>query len=148
MKKKRRRSTHERERIVLAALAPADGKGHSPVQVQKLMFLLDREASDLVGQHFDFIPYHYGPFDSDIYRTLESLDAEGLVTIRHEGNHRSFALTPAGQRRGEEILHDLPPRAQDYTRRLSEFVRKLSFTQLVSAVYKAYPEMRQNSVMR
>ncbi len=145
MSKKKRPA---RSDLVLAALAPADGKRHSPVQVQKLMFLLDREARKLVGRHFNFIPYHYGPFDPEVYSVLESLDGHELVTIRPEGNRRSYALTPAGQRRGEEILRDLPPPAQDYIRRLSEFVRELSFTQLVSAVYKAYPEMRQNSVMR
>ena len=148
MKKKRQRGVQERERIVLAALAPADGTRHSPVQIQKLMFLLDREAPDLVGRHFNFVPYHYGPFDSEIYRTLESLDAQGLVTTRHEGNHRSFALTPAGQRKGDEALTGLPDRGQKYIRRASAFVRELSFTQLVSAIYKAYPEMQQNSVMR
>jgi hypothetical protein len=35
-----------------------------------------------------------------------------------------------------------------YIRQASEFVRSLSFTQLVSAIYKAYPEMRENSVFQ
>jgi hypothetical protein len=31
---------------------------------------------------------------------------------------------------------------------LSEFVRKLSFSELVSAIYKEYPEMKKYSIFR
>ena len=136
--------------IVLAALAPAEGKPHSPVQVQKLLFLLDREAAELVGgPHFKFGPYNYGPFDKDVYSALEELDAdELLVTIRSDGWKRSYALTPAGQQEGEALFGTLTEQAQEYIRRASDFVRALNFSQLVSAIYKAYPDMRENSVIR
>ena len=135
--------------MVLAALASSDGRPHSPVQVQKLLFLLDREAADLVdGPHFNFQPYNYGPFDKAVYNVLAALDAQGLVTIRMDGWKRSYALTPPGQREGQRLLGGLPAHAQDYVRRASAFVRDLSFIRLVSAIYKQYPEMRQNSVIR
>ena len=134
--------------IVLAALAPTDGLPHSPVQVQKLLFLLDREVRHLVGRHFEFIPYHYGPFDPRVYAVLEGLDRQGLVSIRRVDNRNSYALTPMGQRRGEAVLQSLHPEAVDYIRRASKFVLELSFIQLVSAIYKTYPDMRANSVLR
>lgn len=135
--------------LVLAALAPAGGKPHSPVQVQKLLFLLDREAADLVGgPYFDFQPYDYGPFDKRVYSVLEGLDVAELVTIRSDGWKRSYALTPAGQRKGEQLLEQLPAQAKRYIRRASAFVRELNFIELVSAIYQQYPEMRQNSVIR
>ncbi len=135
--------------IVLAALAPAGGKRHSPVQVQKLLFLLDREAASLLnGPHFRFVPYNYGPFDKAVYRELETLDQEELVTISAEGWRQSYALTPAGQNEGEQLLDKLPAKAQDYIRHASDFVRSLNFSQLVSAIYKAYPDMQENSIIR
>ena len=139
----------EQRKIVLAALAPAEGKQHSPVQVQKLLFLLDREASKLVdGPHFNFEPYNYGPFDKAVYRVLDELDELGMVTIRSGGRQRTYALTPTGQNEGDRLLGELSDAAKNYVRRASAFVLKLNFLQLVSTIYQAYPDMRENSILR
>ncbi len=135
--------------VVLAALAPAQGKPHSPVQVQKLLFLLDRELSAFVGgPHFNFVPYNYGPFDKGVYQALDMLDAQGLVTIRPSGRQRTYALTPTGQNEGDNFLGELPDVARSYIQSASAFVLELDFLQLVSAIYQAYPDMRANSVIR
>ncbi len=138
-----------REEIILAALAPAKGTSHTPVQVQKLLFLIDREISDLIdGPHFNFQPYDYGPFDKAVYDELRKLKNKGHVYIIPEENWQNYMLTKTGESMGEKILNSLPPIAQDYIERVSEFVRKLTFSQLVSAIYKTYPEMRDNSVFQ
>ena len=119
------------------------------MQVQKLLFLLDREASELLdGPHFTFTPYNYGPFDKAVYQVLDKLDFNELVTIRSDSWRRTYALTPEGQKEGARILCELPRAAQDYIRSASAFVLKLNFSQLVSAIYKAYPDMRENSILR
>jgi hypothetical protein len=118
---------------------------YTPVQVQKLFFLIDREAAHLVGgPHFDFRPYHYGPFDKEVYRALDSLALQGLAISAA----RSYGLTPTGQRQGAALLATLDTRARTYIEEVSAFVRRLSFASLVSAIYKAYPEMRVNSVFQ
>jgi uncharacterized phage-associated protein len=138
-----------RRELVLAALTPAKGANYSPVQVQKLLFLIDRQMPELVdGPRFQFSAYHYGPFDKVVYQEIEALAGEGLANIYHDGNSRAFSLTAEGQRMGEQLLATLNDNASSFIRRASEFVRRLSFTQLVSAVYKAFPEMRVNSVFR
>ncbi len=138
-----------RREIVLAALAPAEGKPHTPVQVQKLLFLIDRELGPFIeGPHFDFSPYNYGPFDKRVYGVIENLADDGLAVVREDGSVRTFALTDAGQAEGTRILQDLSFEARDYIGRISEFVRQLTFSELVSAIYKKYPEMRVNSVFR
>jgi hypothetical protein len=137
--------------IVLAALSPAGGVPHTPVQVQKLLFLVDRNLASLIGgPKFNFEPYHYGPFDVAVYSTLQELAGQGLVEITRssEGNWREYRLTPEGQSCGAQVLAALDERARDYVQRVSEFVRKLSFTELVSAIYEAYPEMRERSVFQ
>lgn len=131
--------------LVLAALAPAKGEPYSSVQVQKLFFLLDAQGAHLVnGPHFDFQPYHYGPFDKAVYKELDALAAEGLADVRR----RSYALTAAGQAEGEMMLAELPAATREYLSKLSAFVRRLNFSELVSAIYKAYPAMRVNSVFQ
>lgn len=139
-----------REEVILTALAPAGGAPHTPVQVQKLLFLLDRNAAaSFGGPKFDFQPYHYGPFDRAVYLTLEDLAQQGMVEItRNAGNWRDYRLTPEGQARAVQVLAGLDDRTRSYIERLSAFVRSLSFTDLVSAIYKAYPEMRERSVFQ
>src|ERR1700676_2085619 len=136
-----------RQELVLSALAPAHGAVHSPVQVQKLLFLIDREIPDQVGgPHFNFRAYNYGPFDKAVYQDLELLSQTGLVAIIDQTGWHGFQLTTAGQEQGLRFLNQLPGPATDYIIRASEFVRRLSFANLVSAIYKAYPEMMENSV--
>lgn len=135
--------------IILASMATSDGAIHTPVQIQKLLFLIDKRLVDeLGGPFFNFIAYDYGPFDKEIYRILESLAIEDLVEIIEDEEIRwkRYRLTFKGQRQGEIILNSLDDDAADYIRKLSKFVRKLSFPQLVSTIYNEYPEMRENSV--
>ena len=134
---------------MLAAMAPSNGKPYSPVQMQKLLFLLDREAGLSDGPFFDFQPYSYGPFDKAVYEVLEDLAASGLVTINHDGVTRIYSLTPTGQSAANGILKKIQSlHVRRFFRRVSKFVLEHSFTQLISAIYKAYPEMKVNSVFR
>jgi hypothetical protein len=138
-----------REEFVLAAMAPGAGYRYSPVQVQKLLFLLDRQIPrDLNGPHFHFEPYHYGPFDSAVYHQLEQLAARSLVLIDNSGSPRSFVLTAEGMTVGNCVLDTLPPQTREFIIRTCHFVRTQSFSSLVSAIYKAFPDMRVNSVFQ
>jgi uncharacterized phage-associated protein len=137
------------QEIVLAALAPAKGASHSPVQVQKLLFLIDRNIPSVIeGPLFNFQPYNYGPFDKTVYDILDQLALEGYADIIPEQTWRSYKLTAKGQLEGDRLLQGFPNFAIEYINEISNFVRKLSFTQLVSAIYRAYPEMRANSVFQ
>lgn len=139
----------ERTELVLAALAPAEGAALTPVQVQKLFFLIERNVSSSVGgPHFSFQPYHYGPFDREVYLELEALSARGLVDIDIDRGWKTYRLTVEGQRNGESHLAGLPNSVRDYLKKASDFVRRLSFSELVRAIYHAYPEMRSNSVFQ
>ncbi|MDE0124632.1 MAG: hypothetical protein OXN97_08660 [Bryobacterales bacterium] len=137
-------------RFVLAAMSPAGGGSYSPAQIQKLLFLIDREISDLVGgSRFLFQPYHYGPFDKRVYAVLETLEDDGLVHIGDSWtNYRTYTLTPDGLESGRRAIEEFDTRARDYMVRASNFVREQTFDKLVAAIYKAYPEMRVNSVFQ
>jgi uncharacterized protein len=137
------------EQIVLAALAPAKGAAHTPVQVQKLLFLLDKNLPHPEGPYFQFEPYHYGPFDKKVYQVLEILASQGLAAVSlGTGNWNEYRLTAQGQVEGERILRQFDEKLSSYIQSVSRFVRSLSFSQLVSAIYKKYPEMREKSVFQ
>lgn len=139
----------ERLEFVLAAMAPAGTDPYSPVQIQKLLFLLDVNVADATGgPHFNFEPYDYGPFDKQVYRELDALGSDNLVEIGPSIGlkTKTFRLTCDGEALGQEALCALSPPIQTYIKEASDFVRSLSFSQLVSAIYAAYPDMSVNSV--
>ena len=140
----------DRKDILLIGLA-AGGQNSTftPVQLQKLFFLLDKEASHLIdGPHFNFAPYDYGPFDRVVYDTIDSLAAEGMARVESTGRYRMYSLSTDGYKLGEGKLSELPGSARDYIEKISRWVRQLSFEQLVAAIYNRYPEMKENSVFR
>lgn len=138
-----------RNNLVLAALAAGQGAAFTPVQIQKLLFLIDKQIPDLVhGPHFRFEPYHYGPFDAEVYSALESLEEDGKVDITRGGSWRTYRPTAEGLMEGGSVLGSLSPKAQQFLLRAAEFVQTLSFSELVSAIYEAFPEMRRNSVFQ
>ena len=122
----------------------------SPVQAQKLFFLIDQNAATLVnGPHFDFRPYDYGPFDSAVYSELDSLsNLHGLVEVRRDGTYRTYRLTATGVARAEAVLACMSPTASGYIGKLKDWVKSLGFRDLVSAIYRDYPDMRVNSIFR
>jgi uncharacterized protein len=135
--------------FVLAAFAGVKQSPLTPVQAQKLIFLADRNVGPAVGgSGFNFRPYSYGPFDRDVYLVLQSLRNEGLAAVE-EGSPRTYRLTPEGQAAGEQIAAGaLAKQYVDYIATAGTFVRSQSFAGLVSSIYKAYPEMKANSVFR
>jgi hypothetical protein len=137
--------------MILAALAADDGATYSPVQIQKLLFLIEKKIPwAFEGPHFDFIPYDYGPFDQRIYSNLSALSIGGFVEILHEPGLRwhKYRLTPKGMTKGCEILNALDEPARKFVCKLNKFVLGLSFGELVASIYKEYPEMRANSVFQ
>jgi hypothetical protein len=139
-----------RSEILLAGLAAGgENATYTPVQVQKLFFLLDREASAaLGGPFFNFVPYDYGPFDQAVYAGLDELARRNLALVQQPDRYRVYGLAQAGHQEGQRLLSSLQPNVREYVANVAGWVRQLSFQQLVAAIYNRYPEMRANSVFR
>ncbi len=139
-----------RREVVLAALAAGgEDTGYSPVHVQKMFFLIDREAEDLDGRPFFSIsPDDYSPFNRAVYEVLDGLEDEGLVAMRKTKSNREYLLTDEGHRIGTAELNKLPEQTAKFFRELTEWVRGLSFRQLVSPIYNKYPDMEEKNVFR
>ena len=131
----------------MAMAAGGRGTLFEPVRIQKLLFLIDREAPGLFGgPHFDFRPHRFGPFDRSVYDELEALSQGGAVRIEVRPSRRTYALTAQGFARGAAVLKELPPEARRYLADLTRWVLALGFGRLLAAIYRRYPEMAVNSV--
>lgn len=85
-------TTLSREQLLVAAMASCPGARYSPVQIQKLIFVVDRELAGPVGGPFyDFRPYDYGPFDATVYADLEALEL-----VSRNRSHVKNAVRPCG----------------------------------------------------
>ena len=95
------------------------------------------------------MPYDYGPFDVDVYNELENLQEDGLAEVTRKPAFGSshFSIDRSRARgRSQLALSELSDSTQDYIGRVVEWVRSLTFPQLVSAIYREYPDMKVNSV--
>lgn len=138
-----------RRDAVLAVLAAADGSGYGPAQLQKALFLISRNAPDVFddGFGFRFTPYDYGPFDKRVYDVADDLASENLCRVTRLSNgYRIYSATEAGLSIGSKLLGTLATDRRDYIKNVSNWVRSLSFAQLVKSIYEAYPEMREKSI--
>ena len=149
--RERAMSTEEklrRSQFVLAAMAAAgEDIQFDPVRIQKLIFLIEKEAADYIGgPHFNFQPYRYGPCDQAVFDELNALQENGQVHI-HRSRRRTYALTSSGRISGREVLLTLPRSVRDYFKSCAQWVLSLSFGRLLSAIYQKYPDMAVNSVV-
>ena len=141
-----------RQEVLLAILAAAGGRSFTPAQIQKATFLVSTNLPNLVdwGQPYNFIPYDYGPFDHGVYADAEVMQANGEAEIRPSphGRWNLYAASEIGVGRGTAILNGMDERSREYITKIVDWVRSLSFQQLVKAIYDQYPQMRENSIFR
>jgi hypothetical protein len=135
----------------LLVIAAARGSAMTPVQLQKSLFLLSRnlrpEQLNLPAL-YDFQPYDYGPFDSAVYSDAEALGADQLITISNDGRYRTYSIAARGAEESEVLRKQIDANAAKYVDDVVSWVLPKSFGDLVRAIYKTYPEMREHSVFK
>ena len=138
--------TPSRSDIVLPAMVPAPCDiWFDPVRAQKLLFLIDKEIPTLVGgPHFNFQPYNYGPFDINVYLELEALTEGSCVHTDRRLRHLRYRLTGKGLARGTTVMANIPDRASRFIERACEWMLVTSISDLLSAIYRRYPETAVN----
>ena len=140
----------ERQDFLLMAVAAAEGKPLTPVQLQKSLFMISKNLKGIPDPFYTFEPYHYGPFDIEIYSDANSLEDEGwVVSIQsNRGRWKETAITPNGLKKAETLVKELSEPAAKYVREIVQWVQSLSFSDLVKEIYRLYPEYRENSVFQ
>jgi hypothetical protein len=141
-----------RDQVALVVLSFANGGPFTPVQIQKAMFLASDKAADAFSRNstYDFQPYDYGPFDRQVYFDIEDLEKRGLAQINQApgSRWRTYAATQEGVAEGRRLTASIDDDDLAVIERIVNLVRSLSFNELVSAIYKAYPPMRARSVFQ
>lgn len=138
----------ERQDWLLLALSAAQDRGLTPVQLQKSLFLFEKGLTRLAN-FYHFVPYNYGPFDAQIYRDADSLGQLGLVESRTDGRRwPQYYITAAGQDKARKAQRQLSAEVLTYVNNTVAWTQRLSFPDLVRAIYQKYPEYRANSIFQ
>ena len=142
--------TRQREDIVAAALAAAGPRAVLDlIRVQVLLFLIDRWVSGRIGgPFFRFQPYLYGPFDRTVHDVIQEMLADGHARIDTSLPYKRYQLIEAGRQKGEAVLGSLPDPVAEYVGRAARWVRLIPYRRMLAAIYRQYPEMAVNSVVR
>jgi DNA-binding PadR family transcriptional regulator len=117
----------------------------------KGLFLFSRAAAEgriAEPRAFDFGAMSFGPCSPAIYSALDRVVDGGLVRADPvEGETWSrYAITDLGRDRVREA-QTAEPASADFLRRIRQWCDRQSFSDLLRAVYRAYPEFAVNSVL-
>jgi uncharacterized protein YwgA len=141
----------DKESITLVTIAADPNGGLSPVQLQKSLFIVGKSSLEgLPADYYEFSPYNYGPFTSEVYSITDTLEREGLVRkiIAGGENFHRYVLTPQGRAKAAEVRKDGPSLLCDYIETTVRWVCSLSFDELLRAIYAKYPDYAINSIFQ
>lgn len=135
-----------RKNILLLALANAENTGLSPVQLQKTLFLIGESLKP--KKYYNFTPYSYGPFDSQIYLDAEDFSSQGLININYKKNEHypNYVVSLKGSEKGKKLKSKSETKEVEFIQETVDFVKKLTFRQLLTVIYENYPQYSVNSV--
>lgn len=139
-----------KEDWTLLAIACAGESGLTPAQLQKSLFLLEKNSPRKISNFYQFKPYNYGPFDKTIYLDANVLASENLVKVNGvDGQSWSkYHITEQGLTKAKKLKSELDPPLSSYLERVVHWAQRLSFSQLIASIYKRYPEYKVNSVFK
>ena len=138
----------KRTDLLLKIIVAAEGEPVTPVQLQKVAFLVGmRFSSELPTDYYDFQPFHYGPFCLDLYRDAEALERQGLIliTVNQRGGWKEFS---ASYKSATADLRSIPDHVSDFICAKLRWAREVGFQELVGTIYSEYPAFRVNGVFQ
>lgn len=137
---------------------------------QKMVFLFEEELKKkyrfdkLEINLFNFGPYHYGPYSNRLQKDLEFLNSYGFIEIQNNDmeisngfeeeeieckNYFEYKITSLGIKFVEnKIKYKFTPEQLDALENLKRGINKITQDELLSYVYRNYPEMTIKSKIR
>lgn len=112
----------------------------------KAAFIVSQRGRNEWRTFFHFEPFDYGPFDKAVYLSRDRLLAQGLLVSSAEGRYASYSLSEDGAAHVAELRAQIGEENADWFRSIGAFVTSKSFSELLSAIYSAFPEFATQSV--
>ncbi len=120
------------------------------IRLMKALFLIWHRSGRRLENFYEFIPYMYGPCSFELYRELEQLQREHLVSQAPHSvaNWASYYLTPAGEKKALSVERNVDPKTLRQIQSIAEEVSSLSFHSLLRKVYSEAPDFAAGNAPR
>lgn len=135
----------------LLALLSTGGAGanFSVFRLEMLLFLIAREASDLIGgHHFHFSAGTYGPCEDRLHEDLGLLVENGEILVDEPTSVSVLSVTTKGLQRGSQVLQGLSEEARQAIMDKTHWILSQSAAEVLVRIFDRYPEMAVNSIFR
>jgi hypothetical protein len=118
----------------------------------KGLFLVSRAVAEGKlpnTEPFDYSPMDFGPCSVQVYQALDAAVAEGLVRAEPVPGEtwKRYSITPTGLAQLGRAQDATEQPLLDFVQRVRNWCDAQSFTSLLQAVYRAYPDFAVNSVL-
>lgn len=117
------------------------------VRLQKAVFLVTQGAADWADA-YQYRPYNWGPFSSDLTHDTDALVAAGRLRVAPGSRYGRYVTTDAGEAEAEQLWKSLGPAQRRFLADVRRFVTGRSFDRLLRDVYAAYPDFATKSLFR
>ncbi len=120
------------------------------IRLMKALFLIWHRSGRKLKNFYQFVPYLYGPCSFELYKELESLQRDHLITQPLEGPMQwvPYFLTGAGRDRADTVARKLDQTTSDCIANVVKEVSSLGFRALLRKVYSEAPDFAGQSVIR
>lgn len=121
-----------------------------PIRIQKGMFLLANEGNLPLAERYPFEADNWGPYSRELRRDLDELLTDGIAATKDVPGYqwKRYHLTQAGVNKAREALVAADPHDVQRLVGIKHRVSSLSFNDLLSQVYDAYPDYAVKSLFR
>jgi uncharacterized protein YwgA len=112
------------------------------IRAQKAVFLLTRRGSEAWKTLYNYQPYNWGPYSSQLASDLDRLVRLNCLEVAEVPGSRygRYRTTIGGEDRAQQIWTGLKPSESEFIRSVRAYVTHRSFTELLREVYAEYPE--------
>jgi hypothetical protein len=150
---KRVAELNPRQQTLLVFLSTDEAQKLDPVRIMKGLFLISMESpQDWLPREarYEFVAYNYGPCSFDIYSDLDQFVEHGYVKATEVPGRswKYYSPTSKGVELSKRLVRTMHPKVVKYFEAIRNFVSKLSFRQLLEAVYHRYPQYAVKSVFK
>ena len=120
------------------------------VRTMKAMFLIDQKLSAARMPRYRWEAFDYGPFNSNVYRDLDSLQIDELVDVTRVlgSNRRLYTLSERGRRAFEERVAQTPASEMQWIQEVKTRVSSTSYEDLLRGILREFPEYAMRSSVR
>ena len=136
-----------KEDYITLIIAAAKDEPLTLSYIDKALFLISKNCSDLPEDFYTFEHGHFGPKITRLYDEIENLCNQKLVLrFLHKYQFAEYYSTHSGRLKANKLHKELNPRVSAYIVKIVNWMQTLSFVEVSKSICDKYPEYTPESI--